>query len=258
MKYYFTQVNRLSILKPYRNQYLDSLSESQELFLEIQIREGEYYLIKNDDDRSIGYIIFNGKILLEYFHEDDHETILILQKVIQSFSLESCYCKSYDNLLRNTALSIGITANIIGFSFRNYKSQNIKNAQDEISNRFANKNDFDYIWKINEEVFETKDELTDYIDDKKVIIFSKDRKVIGFGIFSPSVVGKLEHDIGMLVAKEFRRKGYATYILKFLADHCLENGWIPTAGCAVDNIGSKKTIIKIGFQNIFPLLEIKF
>ena len=57
------------------------------------------------------------------------------------------------------------------------------------------------------------------------------------------MIGRSEYNIGMLVVKEYRRQGFATYILKFMAKFCLENNWISTAGCATENIGSMKTII---------------
>lgn len=55
-------------------------------------------------------------------------------------------------------------------------------------------------------------------------------------------------DVGMWVNPVFRRQGYATLIISHLKETCLKAGYTPIAGCAADNIASRRTLEKCGFM----------
>jgi len=62
----------------------------------------------------------------------------------------------------------------------------------------------------------------------------------------------------MVVAKEYRRKGIATYIINKLKEHCYNKNVIPIASCDCKNIASKKTLEKSGMISNHRIINVKF
>lgn len=65
-------------------------------------------------------------------------------------------------------------------------------------------------------------------------------------------------DIGMIVDKEYRRRGLGTAILAQLKAHCYSQNAVPICSCAVENSASRKTIEKAGFVAAHRMLDIQF
>jgi len=247
-------------IKNLRHFYFDELSESQELFLEIQIQKGIYFKIFLDEIECGYFILIEDNVLLEFYMLKKYRESIdnIFKSIIAKFQIKFVYCKSYDSILWNVSNSIKNSHKIIGYNYRGYRSKQINHKKHNIKTRFASAKDFLVIKSFNEDIFDLDKEIEDYIQKEQIIIFEKNFQIFGFGIFAPSIINRPEYDIGMLVVKEFRRQGLATYILQYMAEYCIENNWIPTAGCDAENIGSQKTIEKIGFTKKYPLYEITF
>ena len=65
-------------------------------------------------------------------------------------------------------------------------------------------------------------------------------------------------DLGMIVAKEQRRKGLGSYILTLTKAYCYERKLLPICSCEATNIGSKKAIEKAGFVSRHRVLKCEF
>jgi GNAT superfamily N-acetyltransferase len=81
--------------------------------------------------------------------------------------------------------------------------------------------------------------------------------MIGYGLMNRTIEGREWFDIGMYVHPDHRRKGIGTWIIDRLADRCVMNGWIPSAGCAFENIGSRRTLEKAGFVAKHVIVEFR-
>lgn len=55
-------------------------------------------------------------------------------------------------------------------------------------------------------------------------------------------------ELGMETVEEFRGKGFAQHTCSVLIDYCLQNNYEPIWSCSLENTGSYKLALKIGFE----------
>ncbi len=72
--------------------------------------------------------------------------------------------------------------------------------------------------------------------------------------FSSFCLGE-QLELGIETVKEFRGKGLARIVCSSLIDYCIENGLEPVWACRLENTGSYKLALKLGFE---PTLEIPY
>lgn len=243
-----------------RNQYLNGLIEAQELFLELKLEDSRKFIIKSGND-IIGYFFLDSEnILWEYFivsdyinHEDD-----IFGEVITKFNLKKALCKSFDHNLLLCCTKYQTGVKVFGIHFRTYSKKCLPGFDKDIIIRYPEMKDEEIIKEINEELFDTDDQISDYIINKKMFIFEKNNEILGLGIFSRVIKDRPEFDIGMLVTKKYRRQGYGSLIIQYLAEFCHQNGWRPICGCAVENEASRRCLEKAGFTAGYRMLKFTF
>jgi GNAT superfamily N-acetyltransferase len=89
------------------------------------------------------------------------------------------------------------------------------------------------------------------------ILESADTRIVGRGITEPVLPNGADVDIGMLVAPDFRRQGYGTYIVSHLKRDLLSKGLRPICGCAIGNTGLLRAVRNAGFTSDHRLLLFK-
>ena len=247
-----------------RQEYLDSLIESQELFLELMVREAQPFAVLDGDTR-VGYFFEGAEhILVEYYvrpsffaHVDTIFGVILMERGIQTV-----YCKSFDQLLLSCCLDVQKKTEAVGYLFREYEKRPALNLSkrplsttfNNITTRLATKADEAYIADINEEIFDHLHEITEVIENDNMLIFQQEEAVVGFGIFQRVIAGRPEFDIGMLVTREFRRQGYGAFILRYLMNYCEDLGYRPTAGCAIENLASRRCLERAGYKAQYRML----
>jgi L-amino acid N-acyltransferase YncA len=257
---YYDVVGSLNEISDLRNEYLDGLIESQELFLELQIRKGKVTVIRADSD-PIGYFITGmGDLLLEYHltHPWVNSIDSIFKEIVTKFSIPKAFCKSFDHNLLSCCATIQKQTKVIGVLFREYEKKPIMVDEKEITFRLAKENDFDHIAAINEAVFDTNDEIAETIANRNMFIFENNTDVIGFGIFQRVIDDRPDFDLGLLVDANYRGQSIGCYIIQNLADYCIKNGWWGTCGCAIENTASRRCLEKAGFSSRYRMLEFLF
>lgn len=65
-------------------------------------------------------------------------------------------------------------------------------------------------------------------------------------------------DVGMVVAKNYRRQGVGAYLLNQAKQQCYRQGLTPICSCEKDNLGSRKAIHKAGFVTKHRMVEVVF
>ena len=250
----------LSDIKNLRDQYLDGLIEPQELFLELFCRKAYIYEIMRNGV-PIGYF-FSGKdnTLYEYHLNDAfiHRTDDVLHQILSEFSVRKALCKSFDHHLMSCCLGLQKNTRVLGVLFREYREEAGTTINRDLRVRFAEEKDIAHIVHVNENVFETKDEITAVVLNKNVFIFENEEEIIGFGVFQRIIEGRPVFDLGMLVEKKYRKQGYGQAIIKYLRNYCSENGWRGICGCAVDNIASRKCLERAGYIGKHRMVEFTF
>jgi predicted acetyltransferase len=106
--------------------------------------------------------------------------------------------------------------------------------------------------------FSSSSSLTGYLRNNSVYMFLKGNELVGCGYLFNIIPGRVHWDVGMWVNQPFRRKGYGTQIISYLMKYCFDNGFVPTAGCAEDNIASRLTLERCGFVSKLCLINFQF
>ncbi|MBN1118614.1 MAG: GNAT family N-acetyltransferase [Bacteroidales bacterium] len=249
----------LSNIECLRKEYFESLPEFQELYLELMLANATFFLF-NKENEAAGYaIISTEKVLIEFYVKPCflNKSQQLFNELISQEKPESIYCKTFDSLLLNACLTEGYVCSILGVLFRHYcETEIIKDKR--IMIQTATEKDFPLLLNQKDdlaELYETETLLRHFIRDKNLYMFMLEEDLLGCGMILRTHKDFPYHDLGVWVSSKFRRQGYATQIIDWLRKHCLENNWIPTCGCAFDNIGSQKTLEKSGFRSKYKLLE---
>lgn len=243
-----------------RQQYLNELYEAQELFLEMKVQTARPFLISVNNIPAGYFFLDKDSTLLEYYVIREHiaQVDSIFEQIIRQCALRKALCKSFDHPLLSCCMAIQKHARACGVLFRECKETRTPDERRELRIRFAESEDEPHIAAINEEVFEHDDEIRAVIKNRSLLIFENAHDIVGFGIFQRIIPGRPEFDIGMLVDRKYRRQGYGSYIIRYLAEYCRRNGDRPICGCAIENVGSRRCLENAGYIARYRLLEFTF
>lgn len=248
--------SNLDELEFLRIEYLDSLPVFQDVYLEFIVNESDCYKLLSDN-QPIGYVIVSSdNIMLELFIETKYSTnsIDIFNVIVNELSIRSVYCKSFDFQLLDCCLTNTLSYSIIGCLYRDFIDIGIQRKSD-LSFRYANSSDLHFLYKQDDEVFEPKELLDTFIRDKGIIILQLADSIIGCGFLTQIHPKYKYYDIGVWVSPEYRMKGYATQIMLYLKDLCLNNYWISICGCDIQNIASQKMLKGLGCICRYKMIE---
>jgi RimJ/RimL family protein N-acetyltransferase len=199
-------------------------------------------------------------VLLEYFvvRTFIHNAEVWFSEILQRCKIQKALCKSFDHTLLACCLDHQISLRVAGILCREWADQPHRKTENTLAIRRACPEDVETIRAINEEVFDHPEQIRDYVQNERVLMFENNSTLIGFGLFSRVIPGRPECDIGMLVVPEFRRLGYGSAIIRFMADFCRQQGWRPICGCDATNTGSLRCLKNAGFIARHRLLEFTF
>jgi GNAT superfamily N-acetyltransferase len=256
----FELLTESKIIQTIREKYLNELLHAQEYYLELLIQQAQFFLIKYETKPAGYFSLSKDGCLLEYyvFPEWINQADIIFGEIIRKFQVKKALCKSFDTVMLSSCYTYHKSSRAIGILFREYCEKAPFNHTGDISIRRAVPADETTIIEVNEEVFDHPSEVLQYIMANQIFIYEKLGDLVGFGIFSQVIPGRPDRDIGMLVVPAYRKRGYGQFILHHLVHFCQENGWRFSAGCAIENIASRKCLEKAGFISRYRLLEFKF
>jgi RimJ/RimL family protein N-acetyltransferase len=246
----------LNDISPLRINYLNSLSEFQELYLELFINDSNIYQI-HFNGIFIGYAIVTiDNILVEFYINDRFVSISsdVFETIVTDLSIQTIYCKSFDSLLLNCCLIKSYQYKLKGNLFRDYFDTD-KISTNDLTIRFAGIKDYPFLLQQEGELYETPEELERFVNGNNIIMFQKDGQLLGCGYLIRVHANYNYYDIGMWVNPGYRKQGIATLIISYLKETCLTNNWKPICGCAIENIASRKTLEKNGFVSKHKLIE---
>lgn len=245
-----------SELEPLRNQYLQSLPEFQELYLELLVSGGNYFIILKNNN-AVGYVITTpDNILVEYYivNEAAAESPAIFQKALSQLNIDKVWCKSFDFLLLDACLLKFNKHEVIGTLFRDYiSSPNFFSG--ELTVNTAQESDLPFLLQQQDGLFETPEELEMFVKQGSILLLKRNNELVGCGFLIKIHESWNYYDVGMWVNPAFRNKGFAVQIISYLKNYCLANNIEPVCGCAFENIASQKTLEKNGFFSKHKLLE---
>jgi GNAT superfamily N-acetyltransferase len=243
-----------------RDVFLDEICEPVELYSEvICIKAVPYFFIK--DGKRIGYILFGeDNVIHEFFLETEYvpRAPEIFKMVLEELPVEKAICQSWDHLFMSMCLLHFEKKKGVGHIFRDRIEPRKPIPEFDLKERKATLDDIELLTKYRDEIFDDNevDQIPYWIEKGGCIIYEDDDgNFIGYGMINRTIEGRDSFDIGMYVNPEYRKKGYGTWIINRLANTCIQNGWRPTAGCALKNTYSKKTLERAGFVSKHLIVE---
>ncbi|OED37095.1 hypothetical protein AB833_24975 [Chromatiales bacterium (ex Bugula neritina AB1)] len=238
-----------------RAQYLDSLSEPQEFFVEALVSGGTTLTYG-----GFAYAVVAGDMLVEIYTTPahTHNLVELFQLVIDKHSINTVLCKSYDTQLLYAALSKEAKVATAGYLFRRILDVPHERTAAGVCFRAAEHKDIEAVMQINDDFFESIEEVSDYRTNGGLFVLETNQGIVGCGTGKAVVPGRDDIDIGMLVAKTHRNRGLGRYIASCLKDHFLRHGLRPICGCGASNHASKRALEKAGFACDHRLLSISY
>ena len=261
----------LKKVKNKREAYLKQLPNCQEFFLELMVLESECYWLKNEN-QIIGYvIIYQRDTLVELCLPNCPitEAMACFKQLIDELSVVRIFCQSYDDFLMCLCLSFSFPYNMFAYLFREFQQTNdffnqghsdTVNQEKEghhphLVARLAQPSDLPCLLEQEKTLYEMPEELERFIAHQNMHLFFDGGQLTGCGfLFSLQEMGHHD-DIGMWVHPDYRRQGVATKIVSYLKNKSINQGRIPVAGCAIDNVGSRRALEKNGFIAQHSLIE---
>lgn len=239
-----------------RNKYLNSLVKFQDIYLEFVIRDSAYYKL-SIEDQVIGHaIVSNDDILVELFTEDavSGNAPEYFHTLILRLSIKGVYCKSFDHLLLNCCLAYSLPYKVIGYLYRDFTDIGLP-LNGALFFRYTGVSDLPFLQQQNDEVFEPKALLKEFVERKGIIILEQANQIAGCGFLTQVVADYPYYDLGVWVDPIFRRQGFAVQIMLYMIRQCHKNGWATICGCDAANTASQEMLSKIGFTSHYKLLE---
>jgi hypothetical protein len=248
-------------IKRHRKDYLNSLPEFQELFIEIMINDADAYLLQFDN-KAIGYAIINNDgVLIEFYLINKYipESKGCFSQVLKELSITDIYCKSFDSLLLSNCLLSSFSYSVLGVLYRDYVEPKIKKdlalkmEKASLSSAGLLLSQDDSI----KELFETEQQLTDFIQNENVFIFYKNHEFIGCGTVIRTNLDWNYCDLGVWVNPLKRGNAMGSQIILNLREFAVKNKMRPSCGCAIEHLASQKTIEKSGFVSKYKMINFK-
>ncbi|MCR9139863.1 MAG: GNAT family N-acetyltransferase [Alphaproteobacteria bacterium] len=238
-----------------RNAYLDGLSEHQECFLEQLVHEATAWCVP---DRA--YVMVHGSQIVEFFVAPAciNDAAAVFDAARIATSAKIALCKSFDAQMLGPALARPARVTATGILFRSFS--NIPFEQDsDLGFRMAGLNDTAAVAACNDDgFFEGRDEIERRVEAGTLHLLERQGELVGCGTQTRVNSGRPAVDLGMLVARPERGRGYGSRIIAHMKTRVLEQGLAPVCGCAARNHASHHALVKAGFHGDHRLLKIEF
>lgn len=249
----------LASLAAARDAHFARLGEGPELYVELLLRTGRAHSL-DWCGRSAGYCIASadGRLAeLDLQRDAWRVGAALFAALADQLELRWARCFSFDSLLLGLCFELGWTPTIEGRLFRDLLDEcgPAEPMQAQLRLRAATSGDTPLIVPYRDGVFDTDDECREWIDRGFVSVLEREGALLGIGLLSPVWPTRLERDVGVMVHPDHRGHGHAAHILRALKRRCLDQGTRPTAGCAVDNVASRRALNRAGFRSQFSLLK---
>ncbi len=248
-----------SIPEELRRAYLAALAEPQELYVEQLVAIGQAYVVFCGPELQ-GYVVVAGETIVE-LHVDDAglETLpALFAATLAESGATRALCKTFDTTMVTAAASRPATTRTVGFLFRSVRDRSsISDAR--LRPRLGTAADADSLWSMHDGFFEDRDEIDRYAADDRLFVYGTTAdELVGCGILTRVIAAQRAVDVGMVVAKAHRQRGFGAYLVAHLKHHCLQRGDRPICGCSADNQSSRRALENAGFVTAHSLIEFTY
>lgn len=100
--------------------------------------------------------------------------------------------------------------------------------------------------------------LQGLISRGELFVLTRGEEILGTGECRVSQTQPPHADLGVIVARDHRRLGLATHILRRLKVECRGRDLVPICSTTAENVGAQKSIARAGFVSRYRMLEVDF
>lgn len=254
--YRFTSLTSLADMAPLRAARFESLTALPELYVELSVRRSAVYAIEKEG--VVGYVTALDSTLTELFLIPEHRTRAdaILDAAIEALDLKHAWACTFDPLALVACTSASRPYKVLGLSFRTLNPVALPTPEPVPEERLATPADVDRVRAANHpEVFDDPADIPAWLENGWVTLFELSGEVAGFGLCTPAGPDTLACDIGIRVCPPHQRRGLGAWIVQRMAARAQGLGLVPTAGCAIENLVSRRTLERAGFVADHRLLQ---
>ncbi|MEQ8275901.1 MAG: GNAT family N-acetyltransferase [Deltaproteobacteria bacterium] len=251
----------LESIRPSRARYLDGLLEAQDALLEVFVSKSRCFAMRTANGDAGHLVVLDTGMLVEWFVGDEYDEHAHhwLPAAIHELGLTSALVKSFDHAFLSVAMEQQKSVRVRGALIRNYRRRELPRYERlRYTSRLATLEDLPCLREVRQEVFTDPERLLALVRAGGVRIFECDRGTIGFGLCRRIFADRPHVEVGIAIDERFRNRGHAPYLLRDLADRCVDDGLFPVSGCARDNEASIRVGLRVGFRARYRLLEVSF
>ena len=242
------------MLSQLRSEYLDYLYEPQDMHSESLNRCADSHFLWNGDE-TFGYVLTAGAgTLVEFYVRDERLAALAFDHVIDAKSIKQAICKTFDPVLLSLCLGRAAQAKPIAFHFVTIADEGFRVNQ-AITIHAAEAFDIASIMEINDDFFDSDEEVNAYIGKGQLVLYKEKNELLGCGLVQPVRDGRPAYDLGMIVNSSRRREGIGQYIVRHLKADCLSKGLRPICCCDIENLASRGCLEAAGFRSRHRTVE---
>ena len=242
-----------------REAHLDSLPEPQIHHMERLASSAQIVLIVSHGE-TVGYVGVNKECVVEFYLTDAALPWRsdAFYAAAEHTGARSALVKSFDALTLSTIAEREVKARVVGVNFMTFDESTFV-PRPEITARSAERSDASSVREIAADLYEDAAEIDHHIAARELLMFESGATLVGCGFVTRIRPNRNAFDIGMAVAPGFRRRGIGEYIVRHLRRHCVTTlDGRPIAGCAMENIASRRTLEKSGFISHHSLMELSW
>lgn len=254
--YRFRRLESLADVASLRAARLASLTALPELYVELNVRRSDVYAIEQED--VVGYLTLQDGTLTELFVVPEHRTYAdaVLAAATGSLGLTRAWASTFDPLALAACTAKPRAYEVLGLSFRSLAPTALPTPDPLPSERLATHADVDRVGEASHpEVFDSPEEIATWVGNEWVTLFEIESSLAGFGLCTPAGPYTPACDVGVRVCPPHQRRGLGAWIIQRMAERARSQGLVPTAGCAVGNAVSRRTLERAGFVAEHRLLQ---
>ncbi|HSX26528.1 MAG TPA: GNAT family N-acetyltransferase [Chlamydiales bacterium] len=192
--------------------------------------------------KPIGYcVITKNKELSELFLEDPNDSPQAIASLLKEKRIASSIVSTRNPYLLSLCMDFHKSAQSIAYLFLDLNRD--LHPQKRLTFRIATQEDKP--WIENKTDYE-RDLIIDLSEGLLFILLDGNTR-LGHGTLSPNPLQPHYSDIGCWVDPVHRSKGYGCEIILHLKKVCYDRSILPTCGCDLENLSSKRMLEKSGF-----------
>jgi GNAT superfamily N-acetyltransferase len=254
--YGFPRLASLADVASLRAARVASLAAPPELFVELRVRRSAVHAIERDG--LVGYLTTLDGTLTELFLVPEHRTHAdaVLAQAAGSLALERAWATTFDPVALAACTSASRSYEVLGLCFRALTVAVLPTPDPLPTERLATPADVDRVLEASHaDVFDDAAEVALWVGSGWVTLFELPDGLAGFGLCTPVGPPTTACDVGVRVCPAHQRRGLGSWIVQRMADRARSRGLVPTAGCAVGNTRSRRTLERAGFVADHRLLQ---